>query len=87
MIPAQAASNAASGDELKTAIDRLTAKIEQLAERPADTAQTASYAATGDELRTAIERLTAKIEQLAETLPRHSAGDLEEVRNLLKEFE
>src|SRR5204862_5406109 len=47
----QAASNAASGDELKTAIDRLTVKIEQLAERPADTAQAASYAATGDELR------------------------------------
>ena len=82
---AQAANYGTGGDELRAAIDRLTAKIEQLAERPAETAQ--AYGTGGDELRAAIDRLTAKIEQLADTRSRRSVGDLEELRNLLKELE
>jgi len=79
--------SAAGGAELRAAIERLTAKIEQLVERPAETAQAANYATSGDELRAAIDRLTAKIEQLADTRPRRSVGNLEELRNLLKELE
>jgi len=82
---AQAANYGTGGDELRAAIDRLTAKIEQLVERPAETAQ--AYGTGGDELRAAIDRLTAKIEQLADTRSRRSVGDLEELRNLLKELE
>ena len=51
-------------EALKSAIDLLTAKIEQLAERPVEV-QPAPVAA-GDELKTAIDRLTTKIEQVAE---------------------
>jgi len=86
---ATAAGYAATGEELKTAIDRLTTKIEQLAERPADEAPAASLA-TGEELKTAIDRLASRIEELAGTTSRRSAGlhgDFQEVRDLLKEFE
>jgi outer membrane murein-binding lipoprotein Lpp len=97
---AAATSYAATGEELKTAIDRLTAKIEQLSERPTDAAPTAAYAAIGEQVETAIDRLTAKIEQLADT-PTAAAPvvantksqrsevprGLEELRDLLKEFE
>jgi outer membrane murein-binding lipoprotein Lpp len=95
---APAAAYAATGEQLKTAIDRLTAKIDQLAERPIDAAPAAAYAATGEQLKTAIDRLTTKIEQLADT-PTAAApavaksqrsevpGGLEELRDLLKEFE
>src|ERR1700687_5070466 len=64
--PRAAAPYAATGEEFKTAIDRLTAKIGQLAEHPIDAAPGAAYAAIGEQLETAIDRLTAKIEQLSE---------------------
>jgi outer membrane murein-binding lipoprotein Lpp len=95
---APAAAYAAIGEQLETAIDRLTTKIEQIAERPIDAAPAAAYAAIGEQVETAIDRLTAKIEQLADT-PTAAApavaksqrsevpGGLEELRDLLKEFE
>jgi hypothetical protein len=74
--------------------------MEQLAERPTDAAPAAVYAAIGEQVETAIDRLTAKIEQLADT-PTAAAPvvantksqrsevprGLEELRDLLKEFE
>ena len=74
--------------------------MEQLAERPTDAAPAAAYAAIGEEFKTTIDRLTTKIEQLADT-PTAAApavantksqrsevpGGLEELRDLLKEFE
>ena len=59
----QAGSCATMGEELKTAIERLTAKIDQLPERLADAAP-ATYPENSDELKTAIDRLTAKIGEL-----------------------
>src|SRR5437764_3404695 len=50
----------------KTAIERVTAKIAELAERSADTMQSASADAGSTEIVNAIERLSAKIDQLAE---------------------
>ena len=50
----------------KTAIERATAKIAELAERSADTMQSASADAGSTEIVNAIERLSAKIDQLAE---------------------
>jgi Tfp pilus assembly protein PilN len=50
----------------KTAIERVTAKIAELAERSADTMQSASADAGSTEIINAIERLSAKIDQLAE---------------------
>ena len=50
----------------KTAIERATAKIAELAERSADTMQSASADAGSTEIINAIERLSAKIDQLAE---------------------
>jgi len=59
----QAGSCAAMGEELTPAIERLTAKIDQLPERLADAAP-ARYPENSDELKTAIDRLTAKIGEL-----------------------
>ncbi|MBV8772454.1 MAG: hypothetical protein JO166_09020 [Deltaproteobacteria bacterium] len=78
----------AAGDELKTAIDHLTAKIEQLAERPVEVQPVPLPA--GDELKTAIDHLTAKIEQLGSSTFRPTAAfsvELQELHELLKEFE
>jgi prefoldin subunit 5 len=50
----------------KTAIERLTAKIAELAERSADMTRPASAAAGSTEIVNAMERLSAKIDQLAE---------------------
>jgi hypothetical protein len=73
---APAAAYAATGEELKTAIDRLTANIEQLTEHP----PLPAYAAIGEQFDNAIDRLAAKIEQLAE----RPIADFEQ---LLEEFE
>src|SRR5437879_2951897 len=66
-----------AGGDLKAAIDQLTMKIEQLAERPADTQPAQAVAG---ELKTVIGQLTAKIERLAEraadTQPAQAAGEL-----------
>lgn len=61
----QAGSSATTGEELKTAIERLTAKIDQLPERLAE-ATTTTYPRNGDELKSAIDRLTAKSDELLE---------------------
>ena len=50
----------------KTAIERLTAKIAELAERSADMTQSASADADRAEIINAIERLSIKIDQLTE---------------------
>jgi prefoldin subunit 5 len=50
----------------KTAIERLTAKIAELAERSADMTQSASADADRAEIINAIERLSIKIDQLIE---------------------
>jgi hypothetical protein len=50
----------------KTAIERLTAKIAELAERSAGKTQSASAGADSAETINAIERLSAKIDQLVE---------------------
>ena len=50
----------------KTAIERVTAKIAELAERSADTMQSASADAGSTEIINAIERLSIKIDQLTE---------------------
>src|ERR1700736_2525548 len=99
-MPHQRAAYAAIGGQLETTIDRFVMKIAQLAERPADAAPTAAYAAIGEQLETAIDRLTAKIEQLGYTSTAAAPavtntksqrsevpGGLEELRDLLKEFE
>src|SRR5438067_8345471 len=62
----------------KTAIERATAKIAELAERSADTMQSASADAGSTEIVNAIERLSAKINQLAE----HPAGMAQVGRHL-----
>jgi hypothetical protein len=84
--PASAVAYAATGEAIKTAIDQLAARIEQLAERPADPAPAVAYEATGEAIKTAIDQLAARIEQVADR-PAKLRGDLQELHDLLKEFE
>src|SRR5437879_1382070 len=62
---AQSVATPAICGEFRTALDRLTAELQQLRERSADNAETTlSSAEAGQAFKSAIELLTAKIDHL-----------------------
>jgi hypothetical protein len=72
--------------QLAASAEALAAMAKVISERPVDAAPANADATTGKQLKTAIDRLATRIEQLAER-PATLRGDLQELRDLLKEFE